>query len=82
MTLQPQQVWLAIESVDLRLGIDGLSLLPSAKPPVMAAPMLFVTNAATASSCYGGTAPAYGSVHADYIAAASSGRTQPSSFVR
>lgn len=27
MTLQPQQVWLAIEPVDMRLGIDGLSLL-------------------------------------------------------
>ena len=27
MTLQPQQVWLAIQPVDMRLGIDGLSLL-------------------------------------------------------
>ena len=27
MTLQPQQVWPAIEPVDMRLGIDGLSLL-------------------------------------------------------
>ena len=27
MTLRPQQVWLAIEPVDMRLGIDGLSLL-------------------------------------------------------
>ena len=25
--LQPEQVWLAIEPVDMRLGIDGLSLL-------------------------------------------------------
>ena len=27
MTLQPEQVWLAIQPVDMRLGIDGLSLL-------------------------------------------------------
>ena len=27
MMLQPEQVWLAIEPVDMRLGIDGLSLL-------------------------------------------------------
>ena len=27
MTLQPHQVWLAVEPVDMRLGIDGLSLL-------------------------------------------------------
>ena len=27
MMLQPQQVWLAIQPVDMRLGIDGLSLL-------------------------------------------------------
>ena len=27
MTLHPQQVWLAIEPVDMRLGMDGLSLL-------------------------------------------------------
>ena len=27
MTLQPEQVWLAVEPVDMRLGIDGLSLL-------------------------------------------------------
>ena len=27
MTLQPEQVWLAVELVDMRLGIDGLSLL-------------------------------------------------------
>ena len=27
MMLQPEQVWLAIEPVDIRLGIDGLSLL-------------------------------------------------------
>ena len=27
MTLQPEQVWLAVEPVDRRLGIDGLSLL-------------------------------------------------------
>ena len=27
MTLQPRQVWLAVEPVDMRLGIDGLSLL-------------------------------------------------------
>ena len=27
MILQPEQVWLAIEPVDMRLGIDGLSLL-------------------------------------------------------
>ena len=26
MTLLPQQVWLAIEPVDMRLGMDGLSL--------------------------------------------------------
>ena len=26
MTLQPEQVWLAIQPVDMRLGIDGLSL--------------------------------------------------------
>ncbi len=26
MTPQPQQVWLAIEPVDMRLGIEGLSL--------------------------------------------------------
>lgn len=26
MTLEPQQVWLAIEPVDMRLGIEGLSL--------------------------------------------------------
>lgn len=26
MTPQPQQVWLALEPVDMRLGIDGLSL--------------------------------------------------------
>ena len=25
--LQPEQVWLAIQPVDMRLGIDGLSLL-------------------------------------------------------
>ena len=27
MTLQPEQIWLAVELVDMRLGIDGLSLL-------------------------------------------------------
>ena len=27
MMQQPEQVWLAIEPVDMRLGIDGLSLL-------------------------------------------------------
>ena len=27
MTLHPHQVWLAVEPVDMRLGIDGLSLL-------------------------------------------------------
>ena len=27
MMLQPEQVWLASEPVDMRLGIDGLSLL-------------------------------------------------------
>jgi transposase len=27
MMLQPEQVWLATEPVDMRLGIDGLSLL-------------------------------------------------------
>ena len=27
MTLQPEQVWLAIQPVDMRLSIDGLSLL-------------------------------------------------------
>lgn len=27
MMLQPEHVWLAIEPVDMRLGIDGLSLL-------------------------------------------------------
>ena len=27
MMPQPEQVWLAIEPVDMRLGIDGLSLL-------------------------------------------------------
>ena len=26
MTPQPNQVWLALEPVDMRLGIDGLSL--------------------------------------------------------
>lgn len=27
MILQPEQIWLAIQPVDMRLGIDGLSLL-------------------------------------------------------
>ena len=90
MILQPEQVWLAIEPVDMRLGIDGLSLLVQealGKAPcdivtftVMAALMPFATNAATASNYCCGTARASGSVHAAYIAAASSGRTQATSF--
>ena len=57
---QPQSVWLAIQPVDMRLGIDGLSRIVQDalnKAPcdivtftVMVAPMGFATSAATASN--------------------------------
>ena len=32
--IRPEQVWLAVEAVDMRLGIDGLSLRASPGPRV------------------------------------------------
>jgi transposase len=69
MMLQPEQVWLAIEPVDMRLGVDGLSLLVQealGKAPCDGSAYAFRNKRSNRIKLL---------AHVAYITAASSGRT-------
>lgn len=75
--IRPEQVWLAVEPVDMRGGIDRLSqriqnLLGNS--PCDGSAYAFRNRRSTRLKLLIGTAPAYGSAIDDCIAGTSSGR--------
>jgi hypothetical protein len=79
----PERIWLAVEAVDMRLGIDGLSARIQAslgRSPCDGTPTPLPTGDEAGSNCWSGMAPASGSRNAGCTVATSPGRAPATRF--